>query len=204
MNTVIYLVRHAEVDNPHNIEYMRLPGFGLSDWGRSQAEQLREFFESMGIDKIYSSPLDRTKETAKIIASGKIRVEYSNNFIEANFRKWEGIRRSKRPKSEIDGYYRDPVKYSAILGESLVDIQKRVLEKLFVVIEQNKGKKIIVVTHASPLIVAMLYFMRRPLSDFSKITVNYAGVATITFDDELECKGVVYNEYVKQRAKNER
>ena len=204
MNTVIYVVRHAEVDNPENIEYMRLPGFGLSDWGRSQAEQLRDFFDDKKINIIYSSPLDRTKETAKIIAHGKIKVEYSRNFIEANFKKWEGIKRSERPRSEVDGYYRDPMKYSAIFGESLSDIQKRVLEKLFVVIEKNKGKNIIIVTHASPLIVAMLFFMKRPLSDFSKITVNYGGVATITFDDELECKGVVYNEYVKQRAKNER
>jgi probable phosphoglycerate mutase len=183
---------------------MRLPGFGLSEWGRGQAEKLRDFFDDKKIDKIYSSPLDRTKETAKIIASDKTRIEYSNNFIEANFKKWEGVKRSERAKSEVEGYYRDPVKYSAILGESLSYIQKRVLEKLFVVIEKNKGKNIIIVTHASPLIVAMLYFMKRPLSDFSKITVNYAGVATITFDDELECKGVVYNEYVKQRAKNER
>jgi probable phosphoglycerate mutase len=193
------LVRHAEVENPNDIEYMRLPGFGLSAWGRKQASELADFFEDKNISHIYASPLLRTKETAKIIAKGKLKISYCDELIEANFRKWEGIKRSERPKLEVEGYYNHPVKYSAILGESLADIQKRVMGKIFEIVENNQGRNMLIVSHASPVILASLFFRREPLSKFSKTTVNYAGVTTITFDNELECIGIHYNEYVGQR-----
>lgn len=199
MNTTIYLVRHAEVENPQKIEYMRLPGFGLSRWGRRQARMLAAFFADKDISHIYASPLLRTKETAKIIAGEDLRINYSNELLEANYKKWQGIKRSDRPQAEVDGYLKDPVKYSAILGESLVDIQKRVTRKIFEIAEKHPGRNIVVVTHAAPLIASMLFFENKSLTDFNKIIINFGCVATITLDSQLQCRSVHYNEYVSQR-----
>jgi probable phosphoglycerate mutase len=202
LKTVVYLVRHAEVENPDDIEYMRLPGFGLSDFGRKQAEELSLYFKDKNISKIYSSPLLRTRETAQIIA-GAAKVTYCKEFTEANFKKWQGLRRSDRPKAEVEGYYKNPVKYSAILGESLSDIQKRVNKKLFRIVEDHQGENILIVTHASPLVVMMLFFENKPLSYFSKTLVNYGGIATITLDSQLQCRGVHYEDYVTQREEQD-
>ena len=38
MTTCISLLRHGEVDNPQEVYYGRLPGFGLSAEGRRQAQ----------------------------------------------------------------------------------------------------------------------------------------------------------------------
>lgn len=205
MNTTVYLVRHAEVENPNDIEYMRLPGFGLSNYGLKQAQRLAEIFREKNIDSIYASPLKRTRETAQIIAGEGKRVNYRDNLLEVDYKKWQGVKRSERKKEELEGYQKNPVKYSAILGESLLDIQHRVNQELFEIIEKNKGKNIVIVTHAAPIITTRLFFENRSLMDFQKITTKYGSVTTIVFDDELQCKSIRYNEYVSQReGQNER
>jgi probable phosphoglycerate mutase len=183
---------------------MRLPGFGLSDWGKKQAAQLAKIFAARPVKAIYASPLKRTKETAEICADGKLRVHYSKDLIEANFKKWEGLLKSDRDPTEVAGYFRDPVKYSAMLGESLVDIQKRVVGKIVDLIHEHRGEEIIVVTHAAPSITARLYFEQRPLDEYQRCLVAFASVTTIIFNDDLKCTKVEYHEYVKQRGLNER
>ncbi|HQV21412.1 MAG TPA: phosphoglycerate mutase family protein, partial [Gordonia sp. (in: high G+C Gram-positive bacteria)] len=37
MHTVVHMMRHGEVYNPDGVLYGRLPGFRLSDTGRTQA-----------------------------------------------------------------------------------------------------------------------------------------------------------------------
>jgi broad specificity phosphatase PhoE len=179
---------------------MRLPGFGLSVWGTKQAGALAKHFAKLNISSIYASPLQRTKETARIIANGKLQVRYADELLEANYKKWQGLKHKDRDPKEVEGYLKDPVRYSAALGESLVDIQKRVVGKLFEIVEKHQEEEIIVVTHAAPAITARLYFENRPLDDYQKCLVNFGSVTMITFDDELKCNEVSYHEYVKQRT----
>src|SRR5947209_13079623 len=68
VRTVILLVRHAEVQNPKDIVYGRLPRFGLSERGRSQAEAVARFLSTRDPEAIYTSPLLRARQTAEIIA----------------------------------------------------------------------------------------------------------------------------------------
>lgn len=199
MKTKILLIRHGEVENPDNIEYMRLPGFGLSKTGTRQAKELKKVLDNKKISVIYSSPLDRAKQTAQIISGNKIPIVYSDSLIEANYKKWEGLSRDKRPKDELEGYIKDPAKYSAVLGESLSCIQKRVVETIFEAIENNQGKTIAFVFHADPIITARLFFEGRPVDDLMKIDLKHASVTSIVFDNKLKCEKVDYREYVKAK-----
>lgn len=201
MKTEILLIRHGEVENPENIEYMRLPGFGLSYKGASQIKALAEKLKKYKIDLIYSSPLQRAKETAEIlsknISNKKIKIKLSEELIEANYWKWEGLKRNERDKAELNGYWKDPVKYSSILGESLEDIQKRVVEKILEIAKNNKGKRIIITSHADPIITARLYFENLPLKNFWDFEARHASVTSIIFNNELRCESINYYEYLK-------
>ena len=69
--TTIPFVRHGEVDNPNHVLYERLPGFHLSARGVRMAKATAQYIATVpqmrGISAIYSSPLDRTRETAREI-----------------------------------------------------------------------------------------------------------------------------------------
>ncbi len=69
--TTINFVRHGKVYNPNHVLYERLPGFHLSTSGRRMAETTGRYIaESPQLNTataVYSSPLDRTRETADAI-----------------------------------------------------------------------------------------------------------------------------------------
>jgi broad specificity phosphatase PhoE len=65
--TVISLVRHGQVHNPDGLFYGRLPGFGLSDTGYTEATRVAQALSAEPLAALYSSPLLRARQTAKEI-----------------------------------------------------------------------------------------------------------------------------------------
>jgi broad specificity phosphatase PhoE len=65
--TRITLVRHGHVYNPDNVIYGRLPGFGLSEIGRKQAEAAAAHLQEAELRALFASPQQRAAETAEIL-----------------------------------------------------------------------------------------------------------------------------------------
>jgi broad specificity phosphatase PhoE len=63
----LYLIRHGEVHNPHQVEYRRLPGYHLSEKGRNEVRITASLLARIPLQNIWVSPLERTVETAEII-----------------------------------------------------------------------------------------------------------------------------------------
>jgi broad specificity phosphatase PhoE len=66
--TIVHLLRHGEVDNPHGILYGRLPGYHLSANGRAMAQAAASYFAERAVVALFSSPLERAQETASPVA----------------------------------------------------------------------------------------------------------------------------------------
>tara|TARA_B100000902_G_scaffold185948_1_gene178329 strand:- start:155 stop:790 length:636 start_codon:yes stop_codon:yes gene_type:complete len=60
----LHFIRHGEVYNPDKILYGRLDGFKLSPKGLLMAERTARALSTRPITKIYSSPLQRARESA--------------------------------------------------------------------------------------------------------------------------------------------
>src|SRR5690606_17072689 len=67
--TVVHLLRHGEVHNPGGILYGRLPGYHLSETGELMAKTVAKAVSGRDIATIYSSPLERARETAAPVAA---------------------------------------------------------------------------------------------------------------------------------------
>ena len=64
---MIIFLRHAQAENnTKKILAGRTPGINLTDVGKKQAEQAGKMLESLNVSAIYSSPIDRAVQTAKI------------------------------------------------------------------------------------------------------------------------------------------
>lgn len=195
--TKLYLIRHGEVNNPEGVEYMRLPGFYLSERGIKQIQKVRDYFRDKNISKIYASPLERTRQSAKIISDGEITIEYSKELLEANYKLWEGLKYEERDQKLVKEYYKNPIKVTERLGEPIGEIQDRVVKKLIQIAKKHKGENVICVFHADPILSARLFFENKSLMLIKNIPVNHASITTITFDNKLECTQVEYKEIVK-------
>jgi len=91
----LLLVRHGKTDwllPPNNRFAGRLPGIPLNAEGRAEAEAVGRRLASTPIDRVVSSPLERTRETADIIARHVGRpVAVDDRLIETGLGPWEGM-----------------------------------------------------------------------------------------------------------------
>src|SRR5271169_2231267 len=90
--TVFHLVRHGEHVLAGRVLAGRTPGVGLSERGRAEIAAVAERFAGEDIAALYSSPLQRTKETAEILSARlDLPVGYREDVIELDFGDWTGL-----------------------------------------------------------------------------------------------------------------
>ena len=85
--TVVHLLRHGEVDNPHGIIYGRLPGYHLSANGQAMAAAAADYFSERAVVALFSSPLERAQETARPVAERSLAPSLFVNLAMAALRK---------------------------------------------------------------------------------------------------------------------
>ncbi|MDE5094245.1 MAG: histidine phosphatase family protein [Trichodesmium sp. St11_bin5] len=99
MSTRVILVRHGQ--STYNIESRiqgRLDASVLTETGQNTARQVGEALQSLKFDAIYSSPLQRAKQTAEIIHSyldSPPPVQIKENLREIDLPLWEGMMRQE-------------------------------------------------------------------------------------------------------------
>jgi len=67
--SIVHVMRHGQVDNPQGILYERLPGYHLSELGRTMTKQAADFFRPLPISHLRCSPLERAQESMEPIAA---------------------------------------------------------------------------------------------------------------------------------------
>ena len=154
MRTIIYLVRHGDVHNPEGIFYERIAGFRLSALGRDQAQALGVFLSTKRITHIYSSPLERTRETTSYIATHhpQVPVAFDERLLE--------VSSVKRGKKQVDlalerwNFYKP--KYTKLGGEKLSDVWRRMNHFFKEVVKKHQGQEIVAVTHGDPIMISFI------------------------------------------------
>jgi broad specificity phosphatase PhoE len=142
-DTILYLVRHGEVQNPSRILYGRLPRFTLSQNGFQQAQAAAEFLKDKPIAGVFSSPLLRARKTArKILAPHPhLDLRVSKHLLEI-FTEFDG-----EPLVELEA--RDWDFYTNVQSpyETPDDIFKRIQKFIKLVKRDYAGKQVVAVTH---------------------------------------------------------
>ena len=142
--TTIYLVRHAETDlngsgiiqgtsNPH-----------LSMKGVNKVKNLRQTIIDLGVDICYTSPLFRALETAFGLVGNKALIINDDRLIDRNMGNFEG---KSKELFDLEKYWNYNLNSTDEKVESVQEIFKRSQEFLDEIINKNKDKKILVVTH---------------------------------------------------------
>ena len=113
--TRLILVRHCTTICNEGGVLSGLTDSKLSEKGKLQANKLTEFLKNEKIDKIYTTPFSRTKETVKNLAKIKnIQIEESYLLNEINFGDFEGLSFKKIEKDypkEFEKMIKEGFKY---------------------------------------------------------------------------------------------
>lgn len=157
--TTIHFVRHGEAENPKGIYYGRLPGFPLSERGMRQARAAGEVLRDKPLVAIYSSMLERTRQTAAEIAQWHphIAVVISDLLIEVHT-PYEG-----RSFAELRAVGGDAYANCAPPYEQPAEVLARMRRFADEICLRHQGAQVAAVTHGDPIAFLVLWARNRPL-----------------------------------------
>lgn len=187
VRTVVHLVRHGEVHNPTGAMYGRLPDFHLSETGRAMAKATAAWFDGHDVTALYSSPLDRTRETAAPLAERTgLEVVIDDRLIEP-WNHFEGMRVGFGDGSLWHvrhwRYIANP--FLPSWGEPYASIAKRMLEFVSRAAIDTRGHEAVCVSHQAPIEIARRAQQQERLWHRpDRRRVSLASVTSLVFVDE--------------------
>jgi len=187
VSTRLYLVRHCDVRNPEGVLYGHLPDFPLSDKGVAQAHALGRYFAQRKIPQIYSSPLDRARETAEIIASylNSVPIVYTDDLIETRF----GLYLQGVPPKQVP--WRRPLWFVHIVlpgvlpnDESVTGLAARINRPLMRLLADHPGEGGICISHGDPIQGFWVAAEKRPRYALHRLQCAKGGVLELDYEGE--------------------
>jgi len=159
MAKLVHLVRHAEVHNPDHVVYASLPGFDLTDLGRTQAREMTRYLQSAPVTAIWSSPLQRAVSTASPLAEKLgLPIRIDDDLVEWKMADdWAGIRWEDLPTlrpGQLEAYLATPLDLP-FASESLTAMASRMRSAITAISERSDGD-VVVVSHQDPVQAARL------------------------------------------------
>jgi broad specificity phosphatase PhoE len=181
--TVFHLLRHGErVDG--RVLAGRTPGVALTERGRAEIALMAERLAGDDIVAVYASPLQRTRESAEIVAERLgLPIAFRDDVVELDFGEWTGatfdtIRadprwipwNTRRSLSSIPG------------GESMREVQRRAVEALLEIADRHPDETVVVVSHGDVIRAALVFALGMPLDFYGRIEVGQGSISTVRID----------------------
>jgi probable phosphomutase (TIGR03848 family) len=179
--TTFFLVRHAVTSHTGHKLTGRLKGVHLTDEGKRQAEDVAGRLKNVKFDAIYSSPIDRTMETARAIASAQgQRVKVRQGLNELDFGTWTDKTFKVLVKNKLwPTIQRWPSGARFPRGESFLEAQQRGVAEIERLRAAHPKQTICCVSHADLIKLVVAHYLGMHLDLFQRLDVGPASVSVI-------------------------
>jgi probable phosphoglycerate mutase len=179
----LLLIRHALNDWVGEKLAGWTPNVRLNDEGRTQADDLAQRLAEVPLAAVYSSPLERTLETAQPLADAHgLSVQVREALGETRYGDWTG-RTLKELKDEelwpVVQVYPSGARFPN--GESMREVQARIVAELDTIRDAHPQQTVAVVSHSDPIRMAVAHYVGLPLDLFQRLTISPASVTAFTF-----------------------
>ena len=180
----VYFIRHGEYDS----NYTELPGrlpVPLSDLGREQARRFKDYFIDKEVEKIYSSPVVRCKQTAAVISDSNLLIEFDVRLADT-LTAYQGYW-GKNYEGKENHFFKH---VNDLGGETLEDVQKRMMNFYEDKILDTDGD-IVVCSHSDPIMtlrcgVEKTALPKAKVRRSKGLKLELGAVLTLNWDDEGE------------------
>lgn len=170
---MLSLVRHARTEANAGGRLQGRLDLPLDDIGRQQAAALTRVVHS--VDRVVCSPMLRALQTAEVFG---LDPEVDERWQEISYGELEGTRIADVPAPVWQSMLSDP-SFTPAGGESLAALGERVFAACEDLVEEARSKHVVVVTHATPVKVAMAWALGANLSVAWRSHVDQASVTRL-------------------------
>lgn len=179
----LLLIRHAVNDWVGDRLAGWTPGVHLNNEGQAQAATLVQRLADVPLAAVYSSPLERTLETARPLAQAHgLTIQVRAGLGEAQYGDWTG-RSLKELKDDkmwpVVQVYPSGARFPG--GESMREVQARIVADLDTIRDAHPDQTVAVVSHSDPIKMAVAHYTGLALDLFQRITIDPASVTAFLF-----------------------
>jgi probable phosphoglycerate mutase len=183
--TTFFLVRHAVTDHTG----VRLSGWAedvhLNDKGREQAKAIAEALADVGFSAIYSSPIERTMETAQAIAdAAALPIKQRRTLGEVEYGRWTN--RSLKALARTKLWQQVQAFPSGVRfpdGETLLEVQTRAVAELEALRQQHPKERVCIVSHGDVIRLVTAHYLGVHIDLFQRIIVAPGSLTVIAVGD---------------------
>jgi probable phosphoglycerate mutase len=183
---MVLFVRHGQTATTGQLLPGRSPGLHLADVGKAQAQATADAIGKLAkVDAVYSSPLERARETAAPIAAARgLKVQVERGLLELDVGDWTGEELKKlRRTPEWKVVQRYPSGFRFPSGESFVELQARIVAAIDRLVAAHPGGTVVAVSHADTIKAAVVHALGAHLDHFQRVTISPCSVTAIAYGE---------------------
>ncbi|HEV3234300.1 MAG TPA: MSMEG_4193 family putative phosphomutase [Candidatus Dormibacteraeota bacterium] len=178
---LLLLIRHGTTGLTAKQLVGRTPGVHLSEAGKAQAERLVGRLVGVPIDHLYSSPLERARETAVPLARGRgLKIQTDARLNECDYGQWTGQEFKALRKTDLwKRVQQRPADARFPGGEALREVQARIVGCIDELAEAHPKETVAAFSHGDVIKAALAHFIGVHLDLFQRIHVAPAAVSAL-------------------------
>lgn len=184
-STTLYLIRHGQTDWNLRAALQGQTDIPLNETGRRQALQAAQRLAGVRFDAVYTSPLQRAAETARLVSGWPSRrITPDARLTEISFGPYEG----KDPHTlgpDFAAFFADPAHYRPPQGgESLQSLLERTGDFARFAARQHPGQTLLAAGHGAALHALLTAALANPLERFWSVNLDNCRVAVLQTDPQ--------------------
>ena len=184
--TIFHLLRHGEHGLLGKALAGRMPGVRLTEKGRAEIGAVAERLAKEKIAAIYASPLQRTRETAEIVAERLgLPIGFRDDLLELDFGEWTGATFDSiraHPKWHAWNTQRSLAQIPG--GETMRAVQHRAVEAMADLKERHIDQTVVLCTHGDVIRAMLVFALGMPLDFYNRIEVVQGSLSTIQIEPD--------------------
>ena len=179
--TTLVLVRHATTAATGKRLGGWTPGVDLDENGEAQAREAAERLAGLPVRAVYASPLERTQQTARILAKPHgLRVRTRRGIGEVDYGDWTDRPLGQlRRRKEWVVIQSTPSRFTFPGGESIRGAQLRAVDATEELAASHPDETILVVSHADVIKAVVAHHLGMPLDTFQRIAIAPASATVL-------------------------
>ncbi|MGD8426766.1 MAG: histidine phosphatase family protein [Balneolaceae bacterium] len=186
-STNIYLARHGETEyNRLNQIQGRGIDASLNKTGLRQAQAIAEYLKGTKIDKIFSSSLKRSRETARIVAGAhNLDLVSHSDLDEMNFGVLEGrtLSEIKMQLQDLHEHWKSGnIDYALERGESPRAVLERASGRIKSILEEHPKANLLFVLHGRLIRILLAHWLQFGLSSMDRVKHSNGALYHIRWD----------------------
>lgn len=181
----LYLARHGETIYGTEIRYIGRTDVELSDNGKQQAQRLADDLKDVNLAGVYSSPLKRCIQTARIATAGQgIEPVIVDELAEVDLGDWEGLTQEEIKEKWphiFTNRRKNMAEFAPPGGETWGNVQKRAVTAIEKILQTAPEGPVFIAGHRGINGTFLCHLMELPLDHMFNIGQDYGCLNVINF-----------------------